>query len=95
MDYLKNKLDEIISILKTKNLQEKKFLTLEEACIYLGQSKSSIYKLTSNKQIPYYVPNGKKIYFKTTELNDWVTCNKVENLDDLESSVNDYLTSKS
>lgn len=95
MEIIENKLDEIVSLLKAKNLQEKEFLTLEEASIYIGQSKSSIYKLTSKKQIPFYVPNGKKIYFKTTELNDWITCNRIDTVDDLENSVNDYLISKS
>lgn len=95
MEIIENKLDEIVSLLKAKNLQEKEFLTLEEASIYIGQPKSSINKLTSKKQIPFYVPNGKKIYFKATELNDWITCNRIDTVDDLENSVNDYLISKS
>ncbi|TKK71451.1 helix-turn-helix domain-containing protein [Ilyomonas limi] len=49
---------------------QKEILTFEEACIYLGRSASSMYKLTSARLIPHYVPTGKLIYFKRTELDE-------------------------
>lgn len=55
---------------------QKEILTFEEACIYLGRSKSFLYKLTSMRLIPHYVPNGKVIYFKRLELDEWILRNR-------------------
>lgn len=44
----------------------------------LGVSLSYLYKLTSSRRIPYYRPNGKRIYFLRSEIFQWITRNKVE-----------------
>lgn len=49
----------------------KEVMTLEEACFYLGFSKSQIYKLTRAKAIPFHKPGGKCIFFSRTEINLW------------------------
>ena len=56
---------------KLKYLLQKEIMTFEEACWYLGRSASFMYKLTSGRLIPYYVPSGKLIYFKRVELDEW------------------------
>ena len=58
-----------------KTTDEKPF-SLSEAAIYLGFSKSFLYKLTSEKKIPFYKPNGKLLFFSRSELNAWVFKNK-------------------
>ena len=63
---------------------QKEILTFEEACMYLGRSASSMYKLTSGRLIPHYVPSGKLIYFKRTELDEWVLQNKRRSLEEIE-----------
>lgn len=63
----------------------KEFLTVEELCRYTGLKKSYIYKLTMNRAIPHYKPTGKTCYFKRTEVDAWMTENRVatsEELDD-------------
>jgi excisionase family DNA binding protein len=55
----------------------KEFLTVEEIADYLGLSKSAVYKITSKKEIPYYNPGGKKIYFKKTEVDAWIESGRV------------------
>ncbi len=55
----------------------KEVLTKDEAAIYLGVSVSYLHKLTANRQIPFYVPFGKQHYFKRSELDEWVTQNKI------------------
>lgn len=52
-------------------------LNLTEAAKFLNITKSSLYKLTSNNKIPFYKPNGKRIYFEKGELTDWLLSNKV------------------
>ena len=36
----------------------------EEAAMFLGISKSALYKMTHNHVIPYFKPNNKMIYKK-------------------------------
>jgi excisionase family DNA binding protein len=64
--------------------QQRKPLTVEEACKYLGVSRSCLYKLTSSKEIPYYKPNGKMNYFKESELKDWMLRNRIRTKSELE-----------
>ncbi len=51
---------------------ENKFLSFKEAVTYLGISKSTLYKLTSSKQIRFYKPKG-KIFFKQEDLESFMT----------------------
>ena len=55
----------------------KPVLNFKEACEYTGLSKSWMYKLTHRGMIPHYKPDGKMIYFKTQELENWMLRNKV------------------
>ena len=92
MDTLQKELQEIRKFIKEQNILGKEILTLEEAALYLGQSKSSIYKLTSAKEIPYYSPGGKKIYFRRSELDQWVFSSKVEFVGEVMEDVESYLS---
>lgn len=58
-------------------LAAKNVLTVEEAAIFLGFSESYVYKLTCTQQIPFYKPNGKMLYFRKGELEEWMTQNRV------------------
>lgn len=59
-------------------LQTKSILSLSEAALIIGLSKSSIYKLTSKRLIPHYSPGGKLIYFKREDLDAWMLQNRRE-----------------
>ena len=54
----------------------KEVLTSDEAARYMGVSKSYLYKLTMNKQIPHYKPLGKMCYFNRLELEQWLQSNR-------------------
>ena len=56
-------------------INTKPILTLDEACLYMGMSKSALYKVTSNKEIPFSKPNGKLIYFKRADVDGWLLSN--------------------
>lgn len=61
-----------ITVLEHLIFDSKDVLTLEEAAAYLGISKSTLYKLTHQHEIPFYRPNGKLIYFEKSELLKWM-----------------------
>lgn len=48
------------------------FLSVKQAVSFLGISKSTLYKLTSSKQINFYKPKG-KIFFKKDDLINYIT----------------------
>lgn len=85
------KLTEIANKLDEQNLLQKAILNFSETCRYLDVSESHLYKLTSTKQIPHFCPQGKKLYFKREELEQWLQRNRqnsieylnVENVDSL------------
>jgi excisionase family DNA binding protein len=54
---------------------QKKVLTFEEGCQYLGYAKSYVYKLTSSGILPYSKPNNKSIFFDREKLEMWMLSN--------------------
>lgn len=91
MELFQQQLDKIEALLKKQNALTKEVLTLEEAAEYLQLSKSCLYKMTSNKEISHYVPGGKKIYFRRTELDDWVFNSKVTPTSEFDKDIENYL----
>lgn len=89
---ISKKLEELEVLLKEQNTLKKEFLTLEETAEYLSLSKSAIYKLTSKKEIPFYNPGGKKLFFKRIELNEWITNGKVKSALEIEQELDSYLS---
>lgn len=57
-------------------LGAKEVLDIEETALLTGYKVKGLYTLTSEKRIPHYKKNG-KLYFKKTELEAWLTENKV------------------
>ena len=75
-------------------LAAKDMLTMDDAVLYTGLGKSYLYVLTCKKKIPHYKPNGKNIYFKKSELNDWLQRNRVNSIDEAESAAALYVAKK-
>ena len=75
-------------------LAAKEMLTMNDAVLYTGLGKSYLYVLTCKSKIPYYKPNGKNIYFKKSELNDWLQRNRVNSIDEAESAAALYVAKK-
>ena len=57
--------------------EAKDVLTVEEAAMFLGLSKSFVYKMTHEGSLPFYKPNGKVCYFEKAALLDWMLSTKV------------------
>ena len=87
MDELLLRLDKIEKLILSQNLVRKDVLNFNETCDYLELSHSHLYKLTSAGAIPHYKPNGKKIYFKRSELDEWVLRNRTATAAEIESQV--------
>lgn len=86
-----DKLTEISNKLDEQNLLQKTVLNLNEAAKYLDVSPSHLYKLTSTKQIPHFCPQGKKLYFKRSELDNWLQRNRQSSVDEIDAKATDYI----
>ena len=92
MSQSKNDMEEKINqILAYSLLAAKNVLTLEDVALLTGLSKSYLYKLTCAKQIPYYRPNGKQIYFDRGEVEAWMKQNRVNTRKEAEQQAAIYV----
>lgn len=83
---LEQRLDRIERLLSAN----KEVLTFEEACEYMGISRSFLYKLTSTRKIPHSKPNGKMIFFEKKKLNVWLLQNGRKSKGEIESEALKY-----
>ena len=84
-----NKLTAIESLLEATN--QTKPLNLVEAAKFLDLSQSHLYKLTSERKIPHFKPNGKKIYFDEYELVQWLKRKPTRTLEETEEKAASYI----
>lgn len=93
MEEILKKLEELQ---KLTLLSGKQVLNVDEVVALTGLSKSTIYKKTMAREIPYYRPdNGKQIFFRKGELEDWLTRNRIgSQLEDEQKAVNEYFCQK-
>ncbi len=68
----------------------KDVLTLEEVSLMTGFSVSNIYRMTSNRTIPFYKPLGGKLFFDKKEIENWLRKNKQETVAATESKAATY-----
>lgn len=69
-------------------------LNSDEAAEYLGVGKSNLYKLTSNREIPFYKPGGKACYFKREDLDNYKRSNRVSSDAELRMKAQAYCMNK-
>ena len=84
---LSDKLDRIteITLIGTKTV-----LDLEEAALFTGFSTGHLYRLTSGRQIPHF-KKSRKLYFKKSELEDWMLEKKIPTIDEIQSKASTYV----
>ena len=75
-------------------LTQKTVLKLDEVTLLTGLSKSYLYKLTSTGGIPCYKPQGKHIYFKKTEVEDWLLQNRKSTTVEIDEMANNHIIIK-
>lgn len=76
-----SRLDQIQRIV---SVGAKQVLNIDDVCILSGLSKSRIYHLTAKREIPFYKPKGRGIYFKKSEIEDWLLQNRQDTTSEIE-----------
>ncbi len=62
------------------------FLNLKEAAKYLNLANQTIYGLTSKNEIPF-LKRGKKLYFKKSELENWINEGKRKSVAEIKKEI--------
>jgi len=70
---LREQIDELKRLLISGT---KEVLNIDECSMLTGYSKNFLYKLTSQRAIPFYKPLGGSIRFKKSEVEDWLLQNR-------------------
>jgi len=84
-------LDELLSHLKRVErvaYTVKEYLNIDEVADYLQVSKSYVYKLTASRTFTVYKPNGKNIFIRRDDLNEWIKRNPCMSDREIESQAN-------
>ena len=68
----------------------KNVLNVDDLCLLLGTTRSNVYRMTSEKKIPFYKPLRGKIYFKRDEIESWLLRNRSASLDELQADAELY-----
>lgn len=91
--YQQHQTEERIDALEDIFLCQKEIFNFDEAAAYLSMSKSTLYKLTSKKEIPHYKPN-RFVFFEKAELDKWIRAAAVRTEEQLCDQVNAYTMNK-
>lgn len=68
----------------------KEVLSIEECAIFTSLSVNHIYRLTSQRAIPFYKPMGGKIYFKKSEIENWLLQGRQATDSEIKSQASTY-----
>lgn len=71
-------------------MSSKNALNTKEVAIMLDISESRVRHLIMEKSIPYY-KQGKKTYFKKSEIEDWMLQTRYETKAEIESKASTYI----
>lgn len=72
-------------------ISAKSVLDINEAATLTGLSVGHIYRLTSGRMIPHFKKN-RKLYFKKSELENWMLEQKVLTEEEADSKATTYVT---
>lgn len=86
---IKEQLDRIeqYSLIAAKNV-----LNIQEAAIILGMTVEGVRYNVRNNILPCYKPNVNRLYFKKSELEDWMMQNRSKSMKEIESEAAAYCT---
>lgn len=69
-------------------------LNLSDAANYLSISKSYLYKLTCTKQITFFKPMGKLVFFNRADLDTFIFRNRQDTTSELEAQANSFVAKR-
>lgn len=71
-------------------ISAKTVLNLKEAAAFIGYTTQWLYRMTARKDIPYY-KRGVKLYFKKSDLEEWMTGRRVMSDEEINGAASLYV----
>lgn len=65
-------------------------MNISEVAIHIKVATTTIYGMTHRNTIPHY-KNGKKLYFKKSEIDEWVFSKRIKTNLDIENEAMEYI----
>mgnify|MGYP001218929810 CR=1 FL=1 len=95
LDRIERKLSELYAKVENikSNKAENEIMSLNRLTEYLELSKSSIYKLTSTKEIPH-IKRVKKLFFNKTEIDKWISENRIKTRSEIQEEAMSFILKK-
>jgi len=90
MEALESQVQQLTNVIQNA----KEVMNLEETAIFMGISKSTLYKMTSDHVIPFYRPNGKMIFFEKADLLAWIRKNRVSSNSEIDEQAQQMLQNR-
>lgn len=90
LDTIENLIKSLKKIDPVASSPVNEILNLNEAAVYLGLAKSTLYKMTSCRLIPHS-KIGKKIFLRRNELNDWISTHRIKTNTEIEQEADEYI----
>lgn len=82
--------DKIDNLSRLTLISSKTVLDFDETILFTGLSKGHLYRLTSKRQIPFFKKN-RKLYFKKSEIEEWMLDQRIPTEDEVQSQATTYL----
>ncbi len=84
-------LNRIEQLIINQGINMKDILNIDELQEYTGYQKSYLYKLTSSREIPFYKPSGKRLFFRKPEIDEWLLRNRNTTNAEVEEAAQNFI----
>jgi len=85
-----NSIELAIESLKESSKNVDEFMDIDQTASFLAMSKTTIYGMTHQRKIPYFKV-GKRLFFKKSEIEQWIVSKRINTYDDLEKRAKEHL----
>lgn len=82
IEEIKEQLDRIENYAQ---IASKSVLNINEAAFILGMQPRTVRKMVLQHTVPVYKPNRSVLYFKKSDLEDWMLSNRIASSEEIES----------
>ena len=85
-----NSIETAIEKLNTASKSEEDFMNIDQVSSFIGLAKSTVYGLIHKQKIPYFKAS-KRLYFKKSDIVNWITSSKVKTKQELNQMADEYI----
>lgn len=77
---------------KTETVTDE-IMDIKKASAYIGRTKHTVYSYNRKREIPHYKA-GRKVYYKKSDLDAWLTSNRISSKDEIANEVDTYINKR-